>query len=164
MKIMIVGLHKADVLLALYNNAHCEGTAMSRAPMMSIISRMMPPATLEAANKEIETRSKSNDFDFDYVDLGRGPKSLKLDLRGFEFDSNQYDLYHGEGLAEKVINNLRAQYASSLKDAPKQRMAGLFAAVNTTFSNKVSQKIKKESEATSSSSMEKAPESPRSGM
>jgi hypothetical protein len=160
MKIMIVGLNKADVLLALYNNAHCEGPAMSHAPMMKMMSRMMPPATIETAQKEIDARFKSHNFHFDYVDLGGGPKSLKLDLSGFEFDSSQYDEYHGKDLAEKVINSLRTQYTSALKDAPKQSFAGLLAAVNTTFTHKASEESKQRSEEEAGASFIHAPGGP----
>jgi hypothetical protein len=51
--------------------------------------------------------SKSGRYYFDYVDLGSGPRPLKVNLSGSEFDSSSYDEYHGDGLAASIISNLR---------------------------------------------------------
>ncbi len=116
MKINIIGLDKADVLLALYNNAKFNGSGFASQPMMKILASMAPPVKVEAARKEIEKCSKTGRYKFDYVDLGSGPRPIKVDLSGFEFDSSSYDQDHGDGLAVTVISNLRKANESKKED------------------------------------------------
>lgn len=76
----------------------------------------------EKAINEIEQRN--NNLYFDYVDLGGGPRSLKVDLSGFEFESSDYDEYHGEGLAKQVIDGL---IRSKMIESHKNEESGSFA-------------------------------------
>lgn len=118
MKIDITGLDKAAVLLALYNNALFSGPGFAHDPSFGIMSRMTPAAPIDAAVKEIERRSGgANDY-FDYIDLGSGSKPLKVDLSGFDFESDLYDHDHGEGAAQRAIS-------------PLWRPAGVQAATNS---------------------------------
>lgn len=107
MKINITGLDRAEVLLALYNNAMFKGAKFSSKPELSKKMAERPLATLEDAEQEIEMRKMSGDYLFNAVGLGSSVKVLGVDLSGSEFDSSEYDSNHGVGLAEKVISDLR---------------------------------------------------------
>ena len=84
--VSIVGLNKADVLLALYNNAKFGGEGFKSQPQMQILVMMSGNGTMEAAKKLINNGT----YNFDYVDLGAGPRPLKVNLSGFEFNSFCY--------------------------------------------------------------------------
>jgi hypothetical protein len=88
-RILIIGLKKADVLLHLYNNAK-GGNIGGKGEL-----------------KEAEEVIKESGHDrYDYVDLGAGPRSIKVDLSGFDFDSTAYDLDYGEGSAQQAMYEL----------------------------------------------------------
>ena len=105
MKVNIEGLSTSDVLLALYNNAGFKGTGFSnQSNMMQLLFSMAPKGRLARA-KELIRDSKN--YYFDYVDLGAGPRPLKVDLSNNEFDPHLFDRDHGIGAAEKAISDLR---------------------------------------------------------
>lgn len=68
-RIMIIGLNKADVLLALYNNAKFAGPGFASQPMMQRMARMTRPAIYEKAEQAINAIENGNYY-FDYIDLG----------------------------------------------------------------------------------------------
>lgn len=87
----ITGLDKAEVLLALYNNSHCQGLGFLQA---------VNNYTLQDARRDID---ECPDYYFDYLH-GR---VIKVDLSGDAFDSWGYDRDNGEGAAEAVIKALK---------------------------------------------------------
>lgn len=87
----ITGLDKAEVLLALYNNSHCQGLG---------ILQEVNNYTLQDARRDID---EWPDLCFDYI---RG-RILKVDLSGDTFDSRLYDRDNGEGAAEASIKALK---------------------------------------------------------
>ena len=104
-KIEIVGLNKADILLALYNNARFQGK--ENPPTRKSMGILSVPGKIEKAKIEIGRCIKEDNYFIDYIDLGAGPRPLKVDLRGCEFDPGQYDKIHGViGYAENVIRQL----------------------------------------------------------
>jgi len=141
MKIEIVGLSKADVLLNLYNNAKFAGEGFASQPMMKVMYRMNPFGKSEAADAAIEKAIKNNDFYFDYIDLGAGPRPLKVDLSGFDFDSTNYDRNHGhDGYAAEIIDRLRAAVIEQCKDAPKDSIGFLLSQIGLAFKAKTDSK------------------------
>jgi len=137
MKVEIVGLHKADVLLALYNNAKFNGQGFASQPMMRVLANMAPPANREAAVAAIDRALGSHNCYFDYVDLGSGPRPIKADLSGFDFDPTLYDRDHGyTGYAAEIIGQLRSQYISQLSSEPAGSMAHLLSQIGLVFQNR----------------------------
>lgn len=88
--INIKGMNKAEVLVALYNNAKPLG--------LGILHFTPEDMTLEEAYELIE----ENQSYFDYVN-GR---VLKVDLNGDEFNPHLYDRDNGEGAAERALLHL----------------------------------------------------------
>ena len=109
MKINIHPLNKTDILLALYNGAHYGGSSSKLNSSKSILLALMKP-TLGKRSKalsEIIIAMRTNEFYFDYIDLGAGLRAIKCNLSGPDFDATQYDEYNGQGLAKKIIEQLR---------------------------------------------------------
>lgn len=100
MTIDISGLSKGAVLAALWNNA---------ADPPGSDNRDAKPMTAESANGVFLYRRNSADqsgdavYGFDYF----GGRILKVNLAGCEFDPWGYDRDNGQGLAERVIKQLR---------------------------------------------------------
>jgi len=134
MKVEIVGLHKADVLLALYNNAKFAGKNFASQPMLKVMARMAPPGKREMAEKIIDEALDNNNCYLDYIDLGAGPRPIKANLSGFDFDPTQFDNNHGQdGYAAAIIDQLRAEYINQLQDEPKNSFAGLLSQIGFAF-------------------------------
>ncbi|MEY3182757.1 MAG: hypothetical protein RLZ35_742 [Pseudomonadota bacterium] len=108
MKVLIVGLHKADILKNLYANATFLGPRWRFMPSMPALSHNKHHASIEIAQQLIQEQlSKNNRLYFDYVDLGDGPIPLKIDLSGHDIDPTQYDAMHGQDRAKEVILGMR---------------------------------------------------------
>lgn len=121
MKVEIVGLHKADVLLALYNNAKFAGKGFESQPMLKVMARMSPPGNREMAEKLIDEALENSSCYFDYIDLGAGPRPIQANLSGFDFDPAQYDNNHGTtGYAATIIEQLRSEYVSTIAKCTKR--------------------------------------------
>lgn len=141
MKVEIVGLNKIVVLLSLYNNAKFAGKEFASQPMMKVMYAMDPLGNIEAAETVIEEATKSNNFNFDYVDLGAGPRPLNVDLSSFDFDPTLYDCNHShDGYAAKIISDLRKAEIIKSKDAPKDSFASLLCEVGLAFKSKAESK------------------------
>ena len=123
MKILIVGLKRSEVLLALYDNALFMGRAFEDQPIVKhtamINKKQGVIGNQDKAIELIEQCAESMNFYFDAIDLGADSKPLKVNLVGSEFESSEYDSYHGEGLAEKVIKGLFAKKAAEYDNAKK---------------------------------------------
>jgi len=91
--ISILGLNKAAVFAALYNNAQPQG--------MGFMQYDPKPMTVEDAQAIIDSGHRMR---FDYV-KGR---VMKVDLSGDEFAPGLYDRDNGQGAAQKVIDTLKA--------------------------------------------------------
>jgi hypothetical protein len=94
-KVDISGLSKAAVLATLYNN--------SRAFNTSVLEFESGDMTEKEASEYIGRGLNPKKLDLDYLKGRR----LKVNLRGESFDSRAYDSELGEGLAARVIENLR---------------------------------------------------------
>lgn len=126
-------MHKADVLLALYNNAKYAGPGFASQPMMKIMYRMSHFGNAEAAQAAIASGQEY----FDYIDLGAGPRPLKVRLSGFDFDSSSYDRDHShDGYAGEVIDQLRTTMIEQLQEAPKDSLAYLLSQIGLAFQSK----------------------------
>ena len=133
----IVGLSKTDVLLALYDHAKFAGKAFQTQPMLKIMANMAPQGNRAMAEKLVNEAFCNDNFYFDYIDLGAGPRPIKTDLSGFEFDSTQYDYYHGDkGYAASIINQLRAAYVRQFKNKPKDSFAYLLSQIGSAVISK----------------------------
>ena len=134
MKIIILGLHKADVLLALYNHAKFAGNDFEAQPLLKVIYENNPCGCIKSAHELIDNALKRNEFYFDFIDLGAGLRPLKVDLSGFYFESSSYDNFHGfDGYAGKVIDQLRAAIVAKLKEPPKDSPAGIISQIGLVF-------------------------------
>lgn len=131
MKLLIIGLRKSDVLLALYNKALYQGKNYKLQPMVQKLVLMNGDGNSEAAEKIMAERMDKNNFYFDEVDLGAGPRRLKVDLGGFDFDPKSYDSDHGDGVAAAALSNLRNQMISITESAVTSSEKML----NVTFQN-----------------------------
>lgn len=142
MKLLIMGINKADLLLALYNNARCQGKAFDSTPQMKIVGRIAPPAKPEDAERILSEREATSNYHFNYIDLGMGSRPLHVNLGEFEPDFKLYDESNGEGLAEEIINNLQNQIIAQANAVPDNDFAKILKAVSeannsaTTNSNK----------------------------
>lgn len=114
MKVNIHGLDKIDVLLALYNNAKCQGKAYAHSPSLSALSSMLPNAT----RGDVDSSYLLCEAYWDRVNLGSsGERKLNVRIDWLEdtFEASDYDEYHGpfgDGYAESVIAKLRLSLAS----------------------------------------------------
>ena len=111
MKIKIVGLHKVDVLYALYISASKKNPFQRSIQLLTprtSTSLMHDPKTVaKAALSEIETRKKTKEFFINGVNLGEGVRYLAVDLTSDdEFDATDYDKMHGKGAARAAIAKL----------------------------------------------------------
>lgn len=89
--VVIVGLDKAEVFAALYNNARAQG--------LGFLHYNPKPMTAEIARQ----RFGDNFGYFDYVD-GR---VMKIDLSGDDVDTWGYDRDNGTGAVQRIIDTLR---------------------------------------------------------
>lgn len=128
-KISIKGLDKAKVLLCLYNGATSQGEAFKSMPQMAVLASMMPEASIEDAQREMQ-RHTSGRLYFDYTDLGCGPVPLKVDLTDDEFEASSYDDYHGEGKASALIDSLRNGVVLNRAGSSLQSMLSMFDSLN----------------------------------
>ncbi|SHF41536.1 hypothetical protein SAMN05444392_12325 [Seinonella peptonophila] len=87
----IADLDKAAVLAALFNGAKPQGNGGNYLRWMS---------TKKARSFQVRTYKFGCESD----------RILKVDLSGEEFDSSLYDRHNGEGMADRVVNRLRAGY------------------------------------------------------
>ena len=139
MRVNIVGLDKAAVLLALYNNAKCGGEGSQ--PFMKMIYRMNPLGKAELADAVIDEAIKNRDFYFNHPDLGAGSRELKVDLSGFDFDATLYDHAHShDGYAAEIVAKLRASLLEEYNDAPNGSFAQLISKVGLAFNEKSDRK------------------------
>lgn len=92
MRIDITGLDKAEVLAILYNNAKPQG--------LGFLHYDPKDMTVEEARKALQTETY-----FDYP----GGRVMKVDLSEDTFDPYLYNRDNGEGLAEKLIEELRSR-------------------------------------------------------
>ena len=130
-----MNLDKADVLLNLYNDAQFNGPRYLLQPTFEKSCITSLPAPYETALSVVKARSKIGNYYFSYIDLGSGPKPLRVDLTGFEFDSTLYDRDHGEGLAEKVICKLRSNRIVISKNEDMTSFSYLLSKVGSAISN-----------------------------
>src|ERR1700733_15370929 len=110
MKILTFAINRNELLLALYNNARCQGSAYDSHPEMKRRGAMAVSANLDDAKKIFAQRDSSptKDYYFYDIDLGNGVRLLKVDLNQDEPDFSEYDRLHGKDLAETIINDLRS--------------------------------------------------------
>lgn len=87
----IKNLDKAEVLVALYNNA-------KRSHGLLGLYYLPGAMGIEVAREIIKNNKK-----FNYLQ----GKALKVDLTGDKLDAREYNDFNGEGLAEKTINSIR---------------------------------------------------------
>jgi hypothetical protein len=140
MKINIIGLHKAAVLLALYDNATLN--EVDSKPMTKMTSCMSSPEPIKAALKEIEERSENRDYYFVSIDLGSGSRLLYVNLSGYEFESKSYDEYYGEGSAQAAISTLRkAVIAKYSKNTKEDSFTSLLAQVGSVMERQTTKDI-----------------------
>lgn len=92
----ITGLNKAEVLKALWDGSKAQGMSF-----LSLIDEM----TLEIAEEQIEENININGEI--YIDYCCG-KVIKCNLTFDEFGPWYYDRYNGIGVAQRVIDILRA--------------------------------------------------------
>lgn len=109
----IEGIPKAIVLLALYNNALSNGKVFEGRTEIEKIKSFHEGGSLMEAEALIQRGQRY----FDYVDLGSGDQPLKVTLRETEFWPDDYNRYHGEGLAERTISALRSEMIFLLHQA-----------------------------------------------
>lgn len=118
MKIRIFGLDKAIVLLNLYNNAKQQGSVFDNMPAARLIGSKFKPGTYSMAVEKLNAAEASRNFNFEYLDLGSGPRVLKVDLENEVVDFTQYDYFHGKGLALEVIHQLDLAQLDASKPKP----------------------------------------------
>jgi|GEM_PF-5937027 len=141
MKVLLCGLPRAEILLALYNNANGRGARYASTPAVRITSSMLRPGKIELAEKLIDAATEKNYFYFDTIDLGSGPKKIDADLSDWELDCEKYDSYHGTpGYAAQVIERLHSETSSTeasntcidserISAIKKKAMSALFTAI-----------------------------------
>ena len=121
MLIPIPDLSKIDVLLALYDNATFDGIDCASAPSMPVLILKALMRKRGNGSREKAEALLKNQTSFDYVDLGAGERSLRINLAGFEFESSGYDRAHGEGHAAKIIYALRQASIQDICAGPNSR-------------------------------------------
>jgi hypothetical protein len=89
--VSIVGLDKADVLLALYNASFSQGISFTTLPAKG------------PTREDAEAATADGDLRFDYWN----GHVLKVDLSGDEFDPWLFDRDCGSGAAEAAVSALR---------------------------------------------------------
>lgn len=107
MKVLVAGINKVDLLLNLYNNANFQGSAFDQQQKMKALGQMTSHIKGNRAKAE-ELINEGKKY-FDYVDLGAGPRPLKISFDGFEIETSSYDEYNGEGLGASVVEAIRAE-------------------------------------------------------
>lgn len=107
MKVLVVGIHKVDLLLNLYNNANFQGTAFDEQMPLKMMGRMA--ANMKGDRAKAEKLINERQVHFDYVDLGAGSRPLKISFDGFEIETASYDEYNGAGLGSRVVESMRAE-------------------------------------------------------
>lgn len=127
-KVLIFGLYKPDVLLALYNNARYGGIDYASSQTMQVLGRMSRNASPEKAVQLIAEASEEGRTYFGTVDLGEGPRLLNVDLSDFEFNAEEFDKAHGEGQAANAINALRDAFGKVVDANPEP--SGFFKAIS----------------------------------
>jgi predicted enzyme involved in methoxymalonyl-ACP biosynthesis len=133
MQVLIIGLKKAEVLLALYNAAKYTGKDASESMKINATT-ILQDGKIDNVEAELAERNKCvppNNY-FDLVDFGGGMKNLKVLLDGFEFDSSQYDLLHGEGHAQQVINLLQQKNTQVFRNNLTATSLPFFTALHAT--------------------------------
>lgn len=108
-KVQIADLNKASVLAALYNGARAQG--------MGFIQYNPEPMTDEQAQDLIDRKI----FSFDYL-KGR---VMKIDISGDEVETSGYDRDNGAGIAEKIIELLRAGADTNSTDIQNIHLNGI---------------------------------------
>lgn len=123
MKVNILGLNKAEVLLALYKNALYDGpyyefNEKNKNEILNAMKNKISPSMEKAISYIKHTKT----FYFYQVDLGQGKKILKIDLiLPNTFDPTEYDNFHGIGAAEKAIKALRAEKYTAFQNTLFQK-------------------------------------------
>lgn len=106
-KVNIAGLDKAELFAALYNHAkplgmgklHYDPTVLTKESAEKLMGLG------DDAARMFPGMRRGNSLYFDYV-KGR---PLKIDLSGDEMDTWLYNRDQGEGAAERIVAELRAQ-------------------------------------------------------
>jgi hypothetical protein len=106
MRIRIFDLPKSLLLLYLYNHVKQQGVAFDNMPAARLIGSKFKQGTHKEAASQIKARESSQNFYFNYIDLGAGPRILKVNLSNEEVDFSDYDHFHGKGKALEVIHRL----------------------------------------------------------
>jgi len=119
MRFNIFGIDKSVLLLSLYNNAKQQGVAYDNMPAAKHIGLLLKHGKLENAEALLEYRMESDNYYFDYINLGSGPKVIQVDLGVHEPDFSKYDFHHGEGLAKKIVSTLRDKYIEAMTQSQK---------------------------------------------
>lgn len=105
----ITGLDKVEVLLALYKEAFKAKEEYLVISLLRVVS-FEGNDHMKIAQNAIESTPS---LAFDYIDLGAGELAIKVNLSRSAFDPWLYDREHGEGLAAKTINKLKALKSST---------------------------------------------------
>ena len=100
--INIKGLDKAQLLVELYNHSHQQGMGMLQ-PARNL--------TVEDAKKLLE---QTTSFDYLYG------KVMKVDLSGDEFEEWLYDRDNGQGMAKKIVDDMRKELEKAAVERVEQ--------------------------------------------
>jgi len=105
----VEGIDKAKLLLALYDNANCQGPEHTKhADRTQRGLALLEGSTMESGIfSRAEECIKSNKTIFDVVDLGRGERLLAVDMSTAEVDFSKYEAQHGIGKVAELIEDLR---------------------------------------------------------
>lgn len=104
MEVDITGLDKAAVLASLWNNARPSGG--SAAQLWYSPRPMNVDEAQDAIDEQLSREYSHGYILFDYL---RG-KALKVDLTEDSFDARLYDRDHGEGMAQRAVDQVRSGY------------------------------------------------------
>ena len=132
MKVNIVGLHKAVVLVTLYNHALYQGEAFALQPSVREQVNKSKFANPVVAMHVLDKMTMGN-YKFAEIDLGAGPRLLDVDLSGFEIDVSNYNHIHGNNLAEVLVIALREKLAQELNPESDDGLESVIAQVNTVL-------------------------------
>lgn len=117
MKIVLVAkMLREEILLALYNNAKYQGAKYALDSEMQKLGRMSSNGSLEKASQLVLERMKSGPWYFDTIDLGEGPRELKvqLGLKDVSFNAEDFDNAHGEEAAASAMQDLRVIHTKNV--------------------------------------------------
>ncbi len=110
--ISIEGLSKDFLLTSLYLRACFPADEFYR-----MIGNPLPLDLLQQARLLLTKKQSGNPYfyyHYDYIDLGKGQKPLKINLTGTSIDPKNYDREYGKGAVAGVIQTLRGMIPTHL--------------------------------------------------